>query len=40
MTAGRGLVHSEMPVAGQGGRLWGFQLWANLPAAHKMMKPR
>lgn len=39
MTAGRGLVHSEFPV-GLDGRLWGFQLWINLPAAHKMMKPR
>lgn len=39
MTAGRGLVHSEMPV-GVDGRLWGFQLWINLPAQHKMIKPR
>ncbi|KAF6260846.1 RmlC-like cupin domain-containing protein [Scenedesmus sp. NREL 46B-D3] len=39
MTAGRGLVHSEMPV-GRQGRLWGFQLWINLPAKHKMTKPR
>ncbi|WIA14662.1 hypothetical protein OEZ85_003164 [Tetradesmus obliquus] len=39
MTAGRGLVHSEMPV-GRQGRLWGFQLWINLPRKHKMTKPR
>lgn len=39
MTAGRGLVHSEMPV-GVDGRLWGFQLWINLPKKHKMTKPR
>ena len=39
MTAGRGLVHSEMPV-GVDGRLWGFQLWINLPKKHKMIKPR
>jgi redox-sensitive bicupin YhaK (pirin superfamily) len=39
MTAGRGIVHSEMPVRREG-RLWGFQLWINLPAADKMMAPR
>ncbi len=39
MTAGRGLVHSEMPKQ-ERGTLWGFQLWVNLPRAHKMMKPR
>lgn len=39
MTAGRGLVHSEMPV-GVDGRLWGFQLWVNPPKKHKMTKPR
>ena len=39
MTAGRGIVHSEMPLR-RDGRLWGFQLWINLPAAHKMMEPR
>lgn len=33
MTAGRGIVHSEMPQAS--GLLWGFQLWINLPAAQK-----
>lgn len=39
MTAGRGIVHSEMPEQ-QDGLLWGFQLWVNLPAAHKMTAPR
>jgi redox-sensitive bicupin YhaK (pirin superfamily) len=41
MTAGRGIVHSEMPDANQpGGELWGYQLWVNLPAKLKMSKPR
>jgi redox-sensitive bicupin YhaK (pirin superfamily) len=40
MTAGSGIVHQEMPRGRQDGLLWGFQLWANLPAAHKMMDPR
>ena len=39
MTAGSGIIHSEMPKR-QEGLLWGFQLWANLPAVDKMMKPR
>jgi redox-sensitive bicupin YhaK (pirin superfamily) len=39
MTAGRGIVHSEMPEQ-QDGLLEGFQLWVNLPAAHKMGPPR
>jgi quercetin 2,3-dioxygenase len=39
MTAGRGLVHSEMPEQ-QEGRMRGFQLWVNLPAAQKMTAPR
>jgi quercetin 2,3-dioxygenase len=39
MTAGSGIIHSEMPEQTQG-RLWGFQLWVNLPAQHKMMAPR
>ncbi|WP_127478604.1 pirin family protein [Sulfurivermis fontis] len=39
MTAGRGIVHSEMPEQEEG-LLAGFQLWVNLPAAHKMMAPR
>jgi redox-sensitive bicupin YhaK (pirin superfamily) len=40
MTAGSGVIHQEMPKPGKGGRMGGFQLWANLPAAHKMMDPR
>ncbi len=39
MTAGRGIVHSEMPKVTEGD-LWGFQLWINLPAQDKMVKPR
>ncbi|HUG52666.1 MAG TPA: pirin family protein [Vicinamibacteria bacterium] len=39
MTAGRGIVHSEMPKQ-EDGLMWGFQLWVNLPAAHKMGPPR
>lgn len=38
MTAGRGIVHSEMPEQ-ENGLLEGFQLWVNLPAAHKMDAP-
>ncbi len=38
MTAGSGIIHQEMPKGN--GLLWGFQLWANLPASHKMMDPR
>ena len=43
MTAGSGVVHSEMPsrkILRDGGRLHGFQLWVNLPARDKMMTPR
>ena len=43
MTAGAGVVHSEMPsreFMRTGGRLHGFQLWVNLPQRDKMMKPR
>ena len=40
MTAGSGIVHQEMPKGDSAGRMGGFQLWANLPAAHKMMDPR
>jgi quercetin 2,3-dioxygenase len=43
MTAGAGVVHSEMPgtdLARKGGRMHGFQLWVNLPKRDKMMKPR
>ncbi|MBC8123512.1 MAG: pirin family protein [Gemmatimonadaceae bacterium] len=39
MTAGRGIVHSEMPEQEQG-LLWGFQLWTNLPARDKLCEPR
>ena len=39
MTAGRGIIHSEMPKQ-EDGLMWGFQLWVNLPAAHKMDPPR
>lgn len=39
MTAGRGIVHSEMPEQ-RDGALKGFQLWINLPASHKMIAPR
>jgi redox-sensitive bicupin YhaK (pirin superfamily) len=39
MTAGRGIVHSEMPEQ-QEGRMRGFQLWINLPAREKMTPPR
>ena len=38
MTAGKGIVHSEMPEQ-ENGMLEGFQLWINLPASHKMDKP-
>lgn len=40
MTAGRGIVHMEMPKGDPVGRMGGFQLWANLPASSKMMPPR
>ena len=40
MTAGSGIIHQEMPKGDEGGRMGGFQLWANLPASHKMMDPR
>ena len=43
MTAGAGVVHSEMPArefARSGGRMHGFQLWVNLPKRDKMMEPR
>src|SRR4029077_15387316 len=39
MTAGKGIVHSEMPEQ-QDGLMWGFQLWVNLPASDKMTAPR
>jgi hypothetical protein len=40
MTAGKGIIHQEMPKGQKDGLMWGFQLWANLPASHKMMNPR
>ena len=41
MTAGNGIVHQEMPKFNENDPLMGgFQLWANLPASHKMMDPR
>ncbi len=40
MTAGSGIIHQEMPKGDSSRRMWGFQLWANLPASHKMMPPR
>ena len=39
MTAGSGIIHEEMPNQ-ETGKIRGFQLWANLPASHKMMDPR
>jgi redox-sensitive bicupin YhaK (pirin superfamily) len=40
MTAGRGILHQEMPKGDAGGRMHGFQLWSNLPSALKMTAPR
>ena len=40
MTAGRGILHQEMPQGDAQGRMHGFQLWANLPSALKMTAPR
>jgi hypothetical protein len=40
MTAGRGILHQEMPKGDPAGRMHGFQLWANLPASRKMTEPR
>lgn len=40
MTAGSGIIHQEMPKGDPNGIMLGFQLWANLPASHKMMDPR
>ena len=39
MTAGRGILHSEMPQQ-ENGLMWGFQLWVNLPAKDKLTEPR
>ena len=40
MTAGRGIMHQEMPKGDPKGRMHGFQLWANLPSSLKMTEPR
>src|SRR5215510_12528660 len=40
MTAGSGIIHQEMPKGDRKGRMWGLQLWSNLPARQKMMDPR
>ena len=40
MTAGSGIIHHEMPRGDSDGRMHGFQLWANLPSAQKMVAPR
>ena len=40
MTAGRGILHEEMPKQTATSELWGLQLWVNLPAAKKLIKPR
>ena len=40
MTAGRGILHQEMPQGDAAGRMHGFQLWANLPSSLKMTAPR
>jgi redox-sensitive bicupin YhaK (pirin superfamily) len=40
MTAGRGIIHQEMPKGDRNGRMHGFQLWANLPSSLKMTAPR
>jgi redox-sensitive bicupin YhaK (pirin superfamily) len=40
MTSGRGILHEEMPKRSPEGRVRGFQLWVNLPAAEKMSQPR
>jgi redox-sensitive bicupin YhaK (pirin superfamily) len=40
MTAGRGILHQEMPKGDAAGRMHGFQLWANLPGSLKMTAPR
>jgi len=40
MTAGSGILHQEMPKGDPAGRMHGFQLWANLPSALKMTRPR
>jgi quercetin 2,3-dioxygenase len=39
MTAGSGIIHQEMPKGDLEGKMYGFQLWANLPSTHKMIDP-
>ncbi len=39
MTAGSGIIHQEMPKGNRKGEMFGFQLWANLPAKSKMIDP-
>jgi redox-sensitive bicupin YhaK (pirin superfamily) len=40
MTAGSGIIHQEMPKGDKDGKMYGFQLWANLPAQQKMIPPK
>lgn len=40
MTAGSGIIHQEMPKPDANGKMYGFQLWTNLPQKHKMTRPR
>lgn len=40
MTAGSGIIHQEMPKPDDRGRMYGFQIWTNLPSSQKMMPPR
>jgi quercetin 2,3-dioxygenase len=40
MSAGSGIIHQEMPQGDERGRMYGLQLWANLPASAKMAEPR
>lgn len=40
MTSGRGILHEELPTRSPNGKIDGFQLWVNLPAAQKMLSPR
>jgi quercetin 2,3-dioxygenase len=40
MTAGSGIIHQEMPKGDEKGRMYGFQLWANLPSRDKMINPK
>ncbi len=40
MTAGSGIMHQEMPLGNQNGKMHGFQLWSNLPSINKMVSPR